>query len=89
VVTPAKPSVAETPVATLVTRTAPTPRPVEPAAMPLSPTAAADDGEPGFFSAYGTWLWLLLALPLVAWLWAWVSHRMAYDEAGLPRGPRL
>lgn len=78
-----------TPVAPLVTRAAPTPQPVEPAAVPLSPAPSSDDGEPGFFSTYGTWLWLLLALPLVAWLWAWVSHRLAYDEAGLPRGPRL
>jgi hypothetical protein len=26
---------------------------------------------------------------LAAVLWAWFSHRSAYDEAGLPRGPKL
>jgi outer membrane biosynthesis protein TonB len=59
-----------------------------PALTPPSATATADDGS-GFIEAYGRWLWLLLALPFGAWLWAWISHRMAYDSAGLPRGPRL
>ncbi|MBL0730974.1 DUF1161 domain-containing protein [Piscinibacter sp. HJYY11] len=60
-------------------------------AAPATPTSGHDSGndKSGFLSTYGRWLWLLLALPLVAWLWSWVSHRMAYDEAGLPRGPRL
>lgn len=53
-------------------------------AQPATPAA-----EPGFLSDHGHWLWLLAALPFAAWLWAWVAHRMAYDEAGLPRGPRL
>lgn len=52
--------------------------------LPATPAA-----EPGFLSDHGHWLWLLAALPFAAWLWAWVAHRMAYDEAGLPRGPRL
>jgi hypothetical protein len=37
-------------------------------------------------------LWLaagLVGLPLAAWLYAWVARRRAYDEQGLPRGPRL
>jgi hypothetical protein len=64
-------------------------KPAEPTAMTLpSPAIKADEG-PGFFEAYGRWLWLLLALPLGGWLWAWVAHRRAYDSAGLPRGPRL
>jgi hypothetical protein len=39
----------------------------------------------------GNWPWVsaLLLLPLALWLWAWRSHRSAYDEAGLPRGPKL
>ncbi len=45
--------------------------------------------EPGSLGRHVHWLWLLLAVPLGAALWAWISHRMAYDEAGLPRGPRL
>ena len=37
------------------------------------------------------WLWILplILLPLGAWAWMWIAHRRAYDEAGLPRGPRL
>jgi hypothetical protein len=56
-------------------------------ALAASATEAPD--EEGFLSAYGPWLLLLLAMPSLAWLWAWVSHRLAYDSAGLPRGPRL
>jgi hypothetical protein len=61
----------------------------EPPAVLAAPQAPADDAGRGFFSTYGRWLWLLLALPLAGLGWAWVSHRMAYDSAGLPRGPRL
>ena len=35
------------------------------------------------------WAWGLLLLPFAAWGWAWLAHRRAYDEAGLPRGPKL
>lgn len=37
------------------------------------------------------WLWILplVLLPLLAWAAMWIAHRRAYDEAGLPRGPRL
>ncbi|CAN7262769.1 DUF1161 domain-containing protein [Rhizobacter sp. LjRoot28] len=35
------------------------------------------------------WLAGLAGLPLVAWLYAWMARRRAYDEQGLPRGPRL
>lgn len=65
------------------------PRPITQAAAAAAPaeTQAADDD--GFLARHGRWLWGLLALPLLALSWAWVSHRMAYDEAGLPRGPRL
>lgn len=59
-----------------------------PAAAAPRVTAPADDG-PSFIDAYGPWLWLLLALPLGGLAWGWISHRMAYDSAGLPRGPRL
>ena len=39
----------------------------------------------------GNWPWVsaLLLLPLALWLWAWRTRRSAYDEAGLPRGPKL
>ena len=35
------------------------------------------------------WLLALIVLPLAGLGWAWYAHRSAYDEAGLPRGPRL
>jgi hypothetical protein len=52
-------------------------------------TAAPGDDAPGFMARHWHWLVALLALPLAGWLWAWVAHRRAYDDAGLPRGPRL
>jgi hypothetical protein len=33
------------------------------------------------------WLWLVALLPVVGWVWQ--SRRSGYDEAGLPRGPKL
>lgn len=37
------------------------------------------------------WHWILAPVLLViaGLLWAWLAHRTAYDEAGLPRGPKL
>ena len=35
------------------------------------------------------WVWALVLLPLAACSWAWLAHRRAYDETGLPRGPKL
>jgi Protein of unknown function (DUF1161) len=52
--------------------------------------ATSEPQGPGFLGR--NWLWLcalLLLLPAAAGLWAWCAHRNAYDEAGLPRGPRL
>jgi hypothetical protein len=42
-----------------------------------------------FMTAHWRWILALMLLPLTAWLWAWRAHRSAYDEAGLPRGPKL
>jgi hypothetical protein len=42
-----------------------------------------------FLARYWQWIAAPFLLPLAAWLWAWLAHRRAYDEAGLPRGPRL
>jgi hypothetical protein len=42
-----------------------------------------------FFTAYWPWITGLCLIPLLALLWAWRSHTSAYDEAGLPRGPKL
>lgn len=66
------------------------------AAAPPAPSARIADPQPSLARritdvATGHWPWLLLLalLPLAAWLYSrWAYHR-AYDEAGLPRGPRL
>ena len=42
-----------------------------------------------FLNDHWRWIFPLAFLPLLAWLWAWHAHRSAYDEAGLPRGPKL
>jgi len=42
-----------------------------------------------FMAAHWRWIGALLLLPVAGWLWAWRAHRSAYDEAGLPRGPKL
>jgi hypothetical protein len=56
---------------------------ITPAATPLRERATAWLAQ--------RWPWLLapLLLLLAAIGWAWLSHRSAYDAAGLPRGPRL
>jgi len=75
------------------TREAASARP-EPASAP--PDAKAIDEPPA--PAWqlpdvlaGNWRWIaaLLLLPIAGWIWAWRAHRSAYDEAGLPRGPKL
>jgi hypothetical protein len=43
----------------------------------------------GLVSEHWIWIFAVLAVPFGAWLWAWRAHRLAYDKAGLPRGPRL
>jgi hypothetical protein len=52
------------------------------------PVAAPSATSP-FLSGYWPWIGAVLAVPFVGWLWAWRAHRAAYDEAGLPRGPKL
>jgi hypothetical protein len=65
------------------------------AAAPAVPEPAEDRSPPwsdrlaGLVSDHWIWLCAVLAVPFGAWLWAWRSHRLAYDKAGLPRGPRL
>jgi hypothetical protein len=51
--------------------------------------AAPEPEGPGFMARYGQWIAALLLLLIAGGLWAWWAHRNAYDEAGLPRGPRL
>lgn len=65
---------------------------------PPAPNAAAKPAETEplitrhtteFLTAHWPWITGLALLPLLALLWAWRSHHSAYDEAGLPRGPKL
>lgn len=64
---------------------APAPSPA--VAVPASAAPAA--AEPGFLRRHWPWVLALVLLPLAGWAWAWIAHRRAYDDAGLPRGPRL
>lgn len=76
-------------------------RPAEPMAAPPAPAVLDKPAEPAepktpptrraseFFAEHWRWIAALALLPLAAWLWAWRAHRNAYDEAGLPRGPKL
>jgi hypothetical protein len=64
--------------------------PAESVVMPEAAASAAPlvERTTAFFTRH--WLWLAaLALLLAGGLRAWLAHRSAYDEAGLPRGPRL
>lgn len=85
------------PVATAVAVAAPSPAPAAVADPSPSPAAApaagpgADDG-PGLWSTateYSGWLLGLAAAIAAALLWRWQRRRSLYDEAGLPRGPRI
>jgi len=42
-----------------------------------------------FTARYWQWILALVVFPVAGLLWFWLAHRRAYDEAGLPRGPRL
>ncbi len=69
--------------------TAPAP-PVQ--ALPVdepTPTGSRTQRAGAFVVRHWLWILPLILLPLAAWAWMWVAHRRAYDEAGLPRGPRL
>ena len=42
-----------------------------------------------FMAENWRWILALVLLPIAGWIWVWRAHRSAYDEAGLPRGPKL
>ena len=60
-------------------------RPAEASAAQPSPAQRAS----AFIAEHWPWMGALLLLPITALAWAWHAHRSAYDEAGLPRGPKL
>lgn len=68
--------------------TAPTPAPADEPQRPaqLQPPEAPVSG---LFDRLKPWIAGTLLLVLAAWLWARLAYRRAYDEAGLPRGPKL
>lgn len=60
------------------------------AQVATEPPAAEDDsGLWALLLRHWPWIAAPVGLALLAWLWSVISYRMAYDEAGLPRGPRL
>lgn len=72
--------------------------PVEPVVPQPPPAPRAEAAVPEsslaqqvfqFLVRHWPWALALAVVPLAASLWAWVVYRRSYDEAGLPRGPRL
>lgn len=65
----------------------------QPQQIPLDKTAVAKvplaRQASEFMAEYWRWIGALAFVLLAASIWLWQAHRNAYDEAGLPRGPRL
>ena len=72
---------------------APAPRSIAPVvAEPPAPAqvdTAPSSPRSGFFARHWQWVAPLVSVPLLIWGWLWYVRRRDYDEAGLPRGPRL
>jgi hypothetical protein len=87
----AMPTPAATPAPTTTPAPTATPQPELPAAV--APAVAEGmswtDLVLEFLARHWPWVLTLAGLPLLIWLAAWITHRRYYDEAGLPRGPRL
>jgi hypothetical protein len=62
--------------------------PSQPAMTPAAQSPRAQRAT-DFMAENWRWLLALIVLPLAGLVWAWYAHRSAYDEAGLPRGPKL
>jgi len=68
----------------------PAPSPSPPAATAAASAGHADPAASEDGPVLSSLLWLLaLGAPLVVALGAWIAYRRHYDDAGLPRGPRL
>lgn len=96
----ATPAPTATPTATPTPAATPAPTPLpSPAATPqpgpAGPATPVVDGMSWterareFLARHWPWVLTFAGLPLLIWLAAWITHRRYYDEAGLPRGPRL
>ena len=96
------PTPTPTPVPTPAPTPVPTPQPTPPQAGDASVAPAVATAEAagtgvaswtervtGFLTRHWPWVLTLGGLPLLIWLAAWITHRRHFDEAGLPRGPRL
>ncbi len=64
-----------------------------PQSMPPGKTAGANvplaQQASEFMAEHWRWFGALAFVLIAALIWVWHVHRTAYDEAGLPRGPRL
>lgn len=65
--------------------------PPAPAPLDAPPVAAAEPAPRGAGFIARNWRWILpmASVPLLIWAWLWYVRRRDYDDAGLPRGPRL
>jgi hypothetical protein len=90
---PANPSAA--PAVTDATNQQPvaSPAPTEPTAAPSPASTSAKGAEPASFAGLARVVALVVAAAAVivggVWAWRWMRNRRYYDEAGLPRGPRI
>jgi hypothetical protein len=57
--------------------------------QPVEATVPLTQRASDFIAGHWRWMVALLLVPLAAWGWAWHARRSYYDEAGLPRGPKL
>jgi Protein of unknown function (DUF1161) len=65
------------------------PAPPQPDPTPAVVAEPASPAGASFIARHWQWLLPLVSVPLLAWAWLWYVRRRDYDEAGLPRGPRL
>jgi hypothetical protein len=90
---PANPSAA--PAVTDATNQQPveSPAPTAPTAAPSPASTPAQGVEPARFAGLARVVALVVAAAAAVvggvWAWRWMRHRRYYDEAGLPRGPRI
>ena len=78
----------EVALASVVDPPAARPEPVRPAEASAAQPSPAQRAS-AFIAEHWRWMGALLLMPIAALAWAWHAHRSAYDEAGLPRGPKL